>query len=158
MNYLRSRLANEKVGVIGVSLGGAAALLAQPKLNADAMVVEMVFSTLHRAITNRMEMWFGGFGESLTPLLCWQLQPRLGIDEASVCPVDRVGQVTAPLFVIGCSEDQHTKLEETQQLFAAARSPKQLWVINGASHVDPHSFARAEYEQRVLEFFAHYLK
>lgn len=158
VDYLHSRLPNEKVGVIGVSLGGAAALLAQPKLNADAMIVEMVFSSLHRAIANRMGLWLGNWGENLAPLLCWQLKPRLGIDEASVSPLDHIGQVTAPLFVIGCAEDQHTKLEETQQLFNAAHSPKQLWIINGAAHVDPHSIAKVEYEQRVLEFFTRYLK
>jgi uncharacterized protein len=157
VNYVRRRLPGEQVGVIGVSLGGAAALLASPKLEADALVVEMVYSNIHRAIANRLTMKLGGWAEVLTPLLCGQLKPRLGVDEGALCPAERVREVTSPLFVIGCAEDRHTRLEETRQLFDAAREPKQLWVIDGAAHVDPHTFAGEEYERRVLEFFARHL-
>jgi len=91
---------------------------ASSKLDADALVVEMVYSTLHRAIANRLTMRLGAWAEHLTPLLSWQLKPRLGMDEAAPCPVERIGNVTAPVFVIGCAEDQHTKLEERRQMFA----------------------------------------
>jgi uncharacterized protein len=158
VNYVRRRLPGEKVGVIGVSLGGAAALLASPELDADALVVEMVYSNIHRAIANRLAMNLGGWAEVMTPLLCRQLKPRLGVDEHELCPAERVREVTSPLFVIGCAEDRHTKLEETRQLFDAAREPKQLWVIEGAAHVDPHTVAKEEYERRVLEFFARHLR
>jgi uncharacterized protein len=158
VGYVRGRLPSEKVGVIGVSLGGAAALLASPKLDADALVVEMVYSDIHRAIANRLTMHLGEWAEGLTPLLCWQLKPRLGVGESALSPAERVKEVTAPLFVIGCAEDRHTRLDETRRLFDAARAPKELWVVEGAAHVDPRAFARAEYERRVSAFFERWLR
>ncbi|PTT87690.1 hypothetical protein DBR42_11170, partial [Pelomonas sp. HMWF004] len=35
---------------------------------------------------------------------------------------------------------------ETQALFAAAASPKALWPVQGAAHVDLHAFDPAAYE------------
>jgi len=43
------------------------------------------------------------------------------------------------------------------RIFAAANSPKQLWIVPGAGHVDLHAYAKTEYEARVGRFFAAYL-
>src|SRR4051812_10569967 len=45
VNFLRANAPGEKIGVIGVSMGGAAVLLAAPPLAVDALVLEMVYPT-----------------------------------------------------------------------------------------------------------------
>lgn len=158
IDFLRTHAPGEKIGVIGVSMGGAASLLASPSLDVNAMVLEMVYPTIQQAITNRLTMRFGSWASVLTPLLSWQLKPRLGIDVDALRPIDTVGSVRAPkLFIVG-EDDQHTTLEESRELFNAAAEPKELWVVNGAKHVDLYVVAKSEYERRVLDFFAKYLK
>jgi fermentation-respiration switch protein FrsA (DUF1100 family) len=49
-------------------------------------------------------------------------------------------------------KDQHTTLEETLRLYAAANEPKQLWVVPDAAHVDLQRFAPAAYSRQVLAF------
>src|SRR6185436_18241916 len=46
VEYLKSRTADQPVAVIGVSLGGAATLLAAPPLQIDAAVLEAVYPSL----------------------------------------------------------------------------------------------------------------
>lgn len=53
--------------------------------------------------------------------------------------------------------DLHTSWGETERIFAAAAQPKDLWRVDGAAHVDLHSYAPAEYEHHVLGFLAKYL-
>lgn len=77
LSFLRSNIQGERIGVIGVSMGGAAALLASPPLEANAIVIEMVYPTIDQAISNRLRMRLGNWASILTPLLSWQLQPRL---------------------------------------------------------------------------------
>jgi fermentation-respiration switch protein FrsA (DUF1100 family) len=157
IHFLRSNAPDEKIGLIGVSMGGASALLASPPLDVNAMVLEMVYPTIKEAISNRLTMRLGGWASVLTPLLSWQLKPRLGIDADALRPIDKVGSIRAPkLFIVG-AEDQHTTIEESQQMFNAASEPKELWVISGAKHVDLYSVSKNEYEQRVLEFFGKHL-
>ena len=156
--FLRARLPDEKIALIGTSMGGAAALLASPLLVTDAMVLEQVYPAIDRAISNRLKTRLGFWAGALTPLLTLQLGPRLGVRADLLRPVDRVGQIAAPKFFIAGAQDQATTLAESHQLFNAASEPKELWIVEGAGHVDLHRAATEEYENRVLAFFNKYLR
>lgn len=133
-------------------------LLAAPPLKVDAMVLEMVYPTVTQAVTDRLTMRLGSWARILSPLITWQLRPRLGITADDLRPIDHVGQITAPKLFIAGAEDRHTTIEESRQLFSAAVEPKQLWVVIGARHQDLHSFAILEYEKTVLAFFGKALR
>lgn len=154
VDFVREKLPGEKSGVIGVSLGGAAALLAEPPLPVSALVLESSFPTIYQATEDRMAMRFGFLGRLATPLLTCQLKPRLGIGLADLKPIQHAAKITVPKFFIAGTADRDTTLPESQALFAAAAEPKQLWLLDGAAHVDMHAFAKAEYEKRVLDFLA----
>ena len=156
--FLRTNAPGEKIGVVGVSLGGAATLLATPPLNADAMVLEMVYPTIDQAVGDRLALRLGNWSRTLTPLLTWQLKLRSGITARDLRPIDHVNDLRMPKLFIAGSKDMHTTIEESRELFSAASEPKDLWVVNGAKHQDLHTFAKTEYEQRVLAFFAQKLK
>jgi uncharacterized protein len=157
LSFLQANAPNERVGVIGVSMGGAATLIASPPLDVQALVLEMVYPSLKQAVSDRLTMRLGGWASVLTPLLTWQLKPRLGIDAEALRPIDHVGGISAPkLFIVG-AEDQHTTIEESRQMFNAASEPKELWVVDGAKHVDLYPVTKEAYERRVLDFFRRHL-
>jgi uncharacterized protein len=148
--WLRRRLPDEKLGAIGVSLGGAALLFARRQPELDALVLESVYPTLGDAVQNRLAMRLGpGAGQALAPLLLAQVPLRLGLGTQQLRPVDAVGDVQAPLLIASGTEDLHTRWPETEALFAAAREPKALWPVPGAAHVDLHGFDPARYEAHV---------
>lgn len=154
----RARWPQERLGVLGISLGGAAAVLADPPLPVDAMVLEMVYPDIHRAIENRMVRYLGNWARGLTPVLEWQLQPRLGVGAEALRPLVCVPGLRIPkLFIVG-ERDRHTPLHESQELFQAACEPKEFWVVAGAQHEDLLRVAGAEYDRRVTEFFQHSLQ
>lgn len=158
INFLHANAPGEKIGVIGVSMGGAAVLLSDPPLDVNAAVLEMVYPSINQAISNRLQRRLGSWSGALTPLLSWQLKPRLGISADDLRPIDKVSRFTVPkLFIVGES-DRHTTLVESQQMFSAAGEPKELWVVPRGEHVDLYPLAKDEYEQRVLGFFGKYLR
>ncbi len=158
LSYLRRRSPGERVGVIGVSLGGAAALLGRGPLPVDAMVLEAVYPTIEEATADRLRIRLGAIGAAAAPLLTSQLRLWTGVAPEDLRPIDAIGQVRAPVLLIAGAEDRRTTLEESKRLFAAAPSPKELWVVSGAAHVDYHALRRPEYEARVSEFFGRYLR
>jgi len=154
VRFLNERRAGEPIGIIAASLGGAAALLATPPLEVDAVVLEAVYPSFDIAVENRLRMRMGAVGSVFTPLLLWQLKPRLGVWPSQLRPVDHIRLLRCPVFVIGGVEDRHTTAADTRLLFEAAPEPKQLWLIPRVAHVDFFDAAPDEYRQRVLQFLA----
>lgn len=156
--FLRSRVAHQPIAVIGVSMGGAAALLGRTAAWSDAIVLEAVYPTIDQAITNRLVRRLGFLGRFVAPLLTWQIDLRLGIAHSELRPIEQIGSIRVPVMVATGSADLHTLLEESQTMFAAAREPKALWVVAGAEHEDLMAFAPSEYERRVFGFIDSHLR
>src|SRR5437773_6252873 len=154
VTFLRQVDPTGRVAIIGSSLGGVAALLATPPLKVDALVLEEVYPTIEIATRNRMENYLGAFGRALPPVLLNQLQWRLGVAPSQLRPVDHISNVDCPLFVISGEKDRNTRRSDTRMLVESARTPKQVWFVPNAGHVDLHRAARQEYETRVLAFLA----
>ncbi|MGH9753430.1 MAG: alpha/beta hydrolase [Blastocatellia bacterium] len=153
VEFMRKSCPSEKLCVIGLSMGGAAAVLATPALEVDAMALEMVYPDIERATANRMEKYLGVWARGLAPLLIMQLPLRAGIEKSALRPIDRIGAIKAPKLFIAGAKDRHTKLDESRELFATASEPKELWLVEEAAHVDVHQMAKEEYEMRILDFF-----
>jgi fermentation-respiration switch protein FrsA (DUF1100 family) len=156
--YLRARVGGRAVGVIGVSLGGAAALLGGAPVTADAVVLESVYSSIVRAVENRLSMRLGPSGRFLAPLFTLQIEPRLGLPLTQLAPVSAIARLRAPVFIVTGSEDRRTRRADALALFARASEPKQLWLVEGAGHQDLHRFTPAAYERRVLGFLSRHLR
>lgn len=149
--WLRAARPQERVGAIGVSLGGASLLFARRQPELDALVVESVYPTIDDAVRNRLALRLGAWpARALTPLLLAQLPWRLGLGTDELRPVEAIRTVRAPLLVASGSVDEHTPWAETEALFAAATAtPAALWPVAGAAHVDLHNFAPDAYEARL---------
>jgi len=154
---LRSSFGCTKVAAIGVSLGGAAALIGSEPLDVDALVLESVYPTIDEAVANRLRIRLGSFGASLSPLFVQQLRLRLGIDPRLLRPIDYIGRFHRPVLIMNGSADRHTSLEEARRLFAAANEPKEFWPVPDAAHVDLQRYAPARYRERLLAFLDRYL-
>ena len=156
--FARKQFPGEPVGVLGISLGGAAAVLAGKALDADAVVLEAVYADIHAATENRLRMRVGPLAPILTSVLLAQLPLRTGARRQDLRPVDAMQTLDAPVLIIAGTEDHHTRPADTQRLYDAAPSPKRLWWVAGAAHEDYLAFAPKSYRQRVLGFFATHLR
>jgi alpha-beta hydrolase superfamily lysophospholipase len=156
--YAQGRRPGESVSLIGVSLGGAAALLGPAPLPVRALVLEAVYPRIQDAVKNRMRVHVGPLADLLAPLLFVQFKPRAGIAVEDLAPLDRIRTVTTPVLVITGSADRHTTLADSQALFDAAAGPKEMWVIPGAVHQNFAAYSPREYEAKVLAFLDRYRK
>ncbi|MEO7083111.1 MAG: alpha/beta hydrolase [Gemmatimonadaceae bacterium] len=161
MDFLHTEMPGERVGVIGVSMGGAASVLGSGPLPADAFVLESVYPTIRQALSDRLATWFGplGFaGRWLTSPVISILGSEIGVTEDELKPIDRIGEVHVPLLMIAGTADRYTPLVEAESLFAHARGTKSFWAVDGASHEDIHAYQPLEYERRVGSFLERYLR
>jgi fermentation-respiration switch protein FrsA (DUF1100 family) len=155
--WVRTHALGERVGVIGVSMGGAAALLAPHGLGADALVLESVFPDFRRAVANRVADYVGAAASApLAAAFLALSEPTLGVGDER--PVDRIGDIGVPVFVISGERDTNTPPAEARELFARASDPKWLWLVPGARHVDFDRTLGTPYRRQILEFFTTYVR
>ena len=150
--YLEKRIHSRNIAVIGVSLGGAAALVGNVKNKAKIMILESVYPTLEEAIIDRLEIYLGSIGAYLSPLLTLQLKPRLGFGVDALRPIDHITKRKGAVVIIAGEKDRHTKLIESQRLYSKASDPKELWIVENAKHQDFHKLLGKSYELKILGY------
>ena len=158
VTYLRNTFPTERIGAIGTSLGAAAIVLANQDLKLHAVILESLHPTIEEAVENRLKLHFGSYGSALLPLMLSQLSFYLDTSMQALSPITRINNFSSPVLFISGTQDAHTTQSETERLYAAARMPKELWIVPGAGHFNMHTYAGKEYEQRVSAFLAQYLQ
>ena len=157
LEWLKRTSPSRTVGVIGCSLGGAAVLLGPEPCGFDAVVLEAVYPRVSRAVENRIRIRLGALARLFTPVLLVQLESRLHISPQQLEPIRSIGCLGAPVLVVAGSRDKHTTLAESEELFRAAVQPKELWIVDGASHQDFLAFDPIGYESHVVTFLRSHL-
>jgi pimeloyl-ACP methyl ester carboxylesterase len=155
--YVRKHHPDHRIGIVGVSLGGAATALAAP-LDVDAVVLESTYATIDEAVHNRVACDLGPASYAVTPTLLCQLRPRLGIPTSQLRPIDKLPLLNCPVMIASGDTDPHTPLAETQRMFSAAKEPKELVTFEGAEHEDLLAHNPKKYRREVLPFLEKYLR
>jgi fermentation-respiration switch protein FrsA (DUF1100 family) len=156
--FAHERAPREHVAAIGISLGGAAALLAPEPLRVSALVLESVYPDVEAATANRLEVYLGGGGRLLAPIYMALMPLVLGFNASELRPIDHIAELRAPILIMSGAEDHYTTIAEAHALYERAPEPKSFWAVPGASHVDLYAFAPADYRQRLMPFLALYLR
>lgn len=155
VEYLRGQ-SEMPIFVVGVSLGGAAALLSNPPIEVNGMILEAVYPNISKAISNRLEMRVP-YGGLATPLLTVQLSPRLGISISQLSPEQAAHKVTVPVAILNGTLDEQTTTSDARKLFAAFQTEKRLEFFRGARHVDLQAFDPKHYKDIFSRFISEHL-
>jgi uncharacterized protein len=145
---------------LGESMGAAIALQsagADPRI--EAVVAESSFANLREAAYDYAGLRRSPLlGKTLFAPGTWTLLYRgeklTGIPLAEVSPEKSVASRAFPVLLICDEKDVALPCRHTEMIYAAARGPKQLWVVPGAFHTAALGYQPAEFKRRVLSFFS----
>jgi pimeloyl-ACP methyl ester carboxylesterase len=154
--FLRAQAPERRIGIVGVSMGGAAALLGRGgPLPADALVLHAVYPDLRKAIANRLgRSPMPGLAAIGEPLISYQSWFRYGVAPDLIAPRAALRRFRGEVLVIGGTADIDTTVADTRMLHAAAREPKSLWLVEGADHVAVSKLRSSAYRERLRRLFA----
>ena len=150
----RSDVDKGRIGVLGVSMGGATAILAAAQdTRIHALVDDSGFSDAPSVISASFEHFIHLPAIPFAPVTVWIASHRAGIDVAAVRPMDVIGKISPrPVFIIHGLADRVVPVDNSERNFRGARQPKELWLVPGAGHVQAHTIAKPEYEAKVTGF------
>lgn len=135
-----------RIVVLGQSLGGSIAIegLARSphKARVRALIVDGAFSDYRGIAREKLNDFF------LTWALQWPLS--LTIDD-SYRPLEAIARISpVPVLVIQGTADVVVPPHHGEALHAAARAPKELWLLEGMEHIK--TFLEAPNRERLLDY------
>lgn len=158
VRFLRGRpeLRHCAIGVLGVSMGAVAALLAAAREPAIAAVVaDSAFTTLHEIAAGGLRLLYHLPPFPFVPLIVRFGEALTGHRITANRPVDAVAAIAPrPLLIVHGAQDRLIPLANAHALYAAAGAPKELWVVPDMGHVAAHHQVADEYLARVDDFFS----
>lgn len=161
-HWLKRRQHGAPIAVLGVSMGGAAALIGSAgAVPADALVLQAVFTTLRATLRCRMALVVGRLVAGVVePFLSMQTRWRVGVWPGAIAPLAVMPSVKCPVLVIGGDFDGFVPEAQTRALYAAARHPsKRLWIAPGIwRHRDIADATSSAFREQVMPFLKENLK
>ena len=152
--WLKARQNGAKIAVVGISMGGAAALLGPAgPVGADAFVLQAVFADIRGAVRCRAALVVGNRAARVVePFLSFQSLPRFGIWPSRLAPLAAVKTLERPLLVIGGERDIFVPPTEARSFVEAAPGARDLWIVPGVGHKGVSDLTSEAYQARVLGF------
>ena len=137
-DWLGRQAAGRPRYIFGHSLGGAVAIdLASSVKDESGVLVESTFTSIPDVFDSMRWGWLP---------VNWLITQRFN-------SVDTVADIGSPLLVVHGTADPLIPARLGQQLFDAAREPKRLILVEGASHHNTQSKALVQYRQALHELF-----
>jgi dipeptidyl aminopeptidase/acylaminoacyl peptidase len=143
-----------KIGVLGLSMGATAAVLAASR-SSDivALVAESCPVDATRVLADVPD-------DSAREADRKLVEDVYGVDITRARPIDYVNKLAGrtAIFFINGDADNITPLPGMQALYQTAGAPKQYWIVPNAGHAQSFAIDPSGYMQRVDEFFDTYLR
>jgi fermentation-respiration switch protein FrsA (DUF1100 family) len=156
--YALDRCPGARLGLIGYSMGASVAILlaaADPRIS--ALVADSPFTGIAEVVAH------GATQLRLPARLVVPMADRLtgwryGYRFGAVRPIEAVAAISPrPLLLIHGGADTLIPVSHAHEFYAAAREPKERWIVEGVDHCGAYFADRAGYVKRVAAFFEQYL-
>jgi fermentation-respiration switch protein FrsA (DUF1100 family) len=163
LDYARQRAPNTQLGVLAYSMGAAVAIMCSAHApEVKALIADSAFATHRSAVHYNVRRAFHLPG---VPLQIWLANSVVWLGDHLLgwlggyrfCQVEPIRDIAhiapRPLLLIHGGQDSIVDPHDGDLLYAAAKPPKEHWVVKEADHCGAYFEDRAAYIARVLAFF-----
>ena len=150
----RSEVDLHRIGLLGHSMGAATVLRAAARIStARVVIAESAYTSLADNIAEGVQGLIGLPPIPFAPLLIWFGERETGMNIQQVRPIDDMPQISPRgVMLIHGAQDPIVPVRNAQQLYQAAREPKQIYIVPNAGHNFLFAANPQEFEIQVIDF------
>jgi uncharacterized protein len=158
--YAKERAPQIHLGALSYSMGAAVAIMSSARnTDIEALVVDSSFATHRGVVEYNFHRAFHLPSAPFAWIADYMLWWRAGYRFHQVEPLREISLISPrPILIIQGGRDSIVDPKDAALLYAAAKEPKELWLLADADHCGAYFEDREAYVKRVLEFFDLHLK
>jgi len=154
VSWLDATVGERPIGVLGISMGAATAILAaadSPRIGAVA--ADSPYARLRDPV--RAAICQRGYPRAVSPLLAWSVCSVASLHaRGALDPIQVVHRIAPrPLLLIHGEADDLIPVDNAHALYAQAGQPKELWVVPEVGHARVAEVEPRAYADRITSFF-----
>jgi fermentation-respiration switch protein FrsA (DUF1100 family) len=157
VNYLKTRpdVDMTRIGVLGGSAGAASAIIAAAETaEIKGVIAQIPFTSVGRILNHTFPKLTGLPSFPFAPITRVLCELRFGVDLRETSPIKVVEKISPrPIFFVDEGRDHLFPCDSVEDLYNAARDPKEFWMVPEAEHGRAREARPEEYRRRVLAFW-----
>lgn len=160
IEYLKTRkdVDGDKIGGYGISMGGAALVMAEKEKNSfRAIVLDGMYPTIHQNAARRFKEVYGFPKFPFATSLTFFGGLIHGFNAFDLAPIDYVDNIKTPMLFIQGTNDTQVSIEDAYSIYNEANEPKDILIIENATHSKSHQTDPKKYEKKVVDFYNKHL-
>jgi len=160
VDYLEKIKGIRKIGLFGVSMGGATGIYAMSMdKRVSAGVFEASYADLNDLMTQIAKRDFGMPRFPIVSLAMKLFEIRTNSDRNDISPERVISSISPrPVFVMHSSNDPYIPYSHAERIYSKAGEPKELWTFSNNKHAQAWQADTPYAENRVTGFFSRYIK
>lgn len=152
---------DSQIALFGVSMGGATVMFtAGEKLppQVKAVIEDCGYSSVSSELTYQLKEMFHlpKFPLVYTTQILVQARAHYNFGEADATKA--LSRSKLPILIIHGAEDKFVPRKMADEIFKAAHSPKELWIVPKAQHAQSYIVQPEQYRQRTASFLNKYMQ
>jgi fermentation-respiration switch protein FrsA (DUF1100 family) len=147
-----------RIGLVGKSMGGAAAVrAAAQRPDLALLVIESSYTSFEENLPNIVSTIARAPRFFATPVF-GRMEAEIGVSLDEIDSVKTVATLNLPILVIHGKEDQLVPVEQGEALFTAVNQPKALYIVPNAGHLNIFTIDPDTFVEQMGDFLAEYLR
>ena len=155
VDFLISEKKENSIFLQGFSMGAATVLMTSgeqlPK-EVKGIIADSGYTTVKAELSHQLKYLYQLPAFPLMEVTSVITKIRAGYTFEEASALESVRKNKLPLFIIHGDQDELVPTEMGTEIYEAASSEKELWIVKGAGHTEAYTVSEEEYKKRLQNF------